>query len=103
MDATTRQHRDPVSGPEETTPLLSHRHATSEKDRHRHALYRALICAFAVSLSFGITQVPYVQVMSKHTSMSCHCFSDCFPKTLPLPYMALTSCKHPVRLPPHDM
>jgi hypothetical protein len=48
-----------TSAVEETTPLLPHDVSReAEKHGNKKALIRALVCAFLVSLSFGVTQVP---------------------------------------------
>ena len=43
----------------EIAPLLPKK-PTEQEEKHgnRRALFRALVCAFFVSLSFGVTQVP---------------------------------------------
>lgn len=44
---------------QETTPLLPRQEPEEEKPKWgKSVLYRALLCAFIVSLSFGVTQVP---------------------------------------------
>ena len=42
---------------DDTTPLLAKAPAPSSK-YGKSVLYRALLCGFMVSLSFGVTQVP---------------------------------------------
>lgn len=44
---------------DETTPLIPQTPPESVK-YGKSVLYRALLCGFVVSLSFGVTQVPYV-------------------------------------------
>ncbi|KAF2787775.1 hypothetical protein K505DRAFT_329435 [Melanomma pulvis-pyrius CBS 109.77] len=46
---------------QESTPLLP-REVPEEKEGNKLALYRALVSAFIVSLSFGVTQVPILYV-----------------------------------------
>jgi hypothetical protein len=48
-DTTVKAH--------ETTPLLPSEAAETSK-YGKSVLYRALLCGFMVSLSFGVTQVP---------------------------------------------
>jgi MFS family permease len=60
--ATTRDAR-PNSPTEETTPLLRHDEPKErEGKRGDSVLFRALLCAFLVSLTFGITQAPILYV-----------------------------------------
>jgi hypothetical protein len=48
-----------ASAVEESTPLLPPKQSAQEEKRsNKRALFRALVCAFFVSLSFGVTQVP---------------------------------------------
>lgn len=55
-------HRDSnASRTEETTPLLSREEIKPPK-WGKSALFRALLCAFMVSTSFGVTQVPILYV-----------------------------------------
>lgn len=60
--AVTREAQ-PSAGAEETTPLIP-REEVEERDVKAGAsvLFRALLCAFLVSLTFGITQVPILYV-----------------------------------------
>jgi hypothetical protein len=45
--------------PVETTPLLSREQEQEPPRKYgKSVLYRALLCGFLVSLSFGVTQVP---------------------------------------------
>ncbi len=44
---------------DETAPLLG-REREEPRKWGKSILYRALLCGFMVSLSFGVTQVPYV-------------------------------------------
>lgn len=44
---------------DETTPLIPQTPPEPAK-YGKSVLYRALLCGFVVSLSFGVTQVPYV-------------------------------------------
>jgi len=59
---------------EETTPLLP-RNAPKEREGKRgvSVLFRALLCAFLVSLTFGITQVP---ILYAFRIMTCDAFYE---------------------------
>ena len=48
---------DANANAQETTPLLS-KDPPGQLKHSKSVLYRALICGFMVSLSFGVTQVP---------------------------------------------
>jgi hypothetical protein len=50
-------HHDNATKVGETTPLIS-REASEPKKYGRTIVYKALLCGFMVSLSFGVTQVP---------------------------------------------
>ncbi|CAO2648697.1 Nn.00g079640.m01.CDS01 [Neocucurbitaria sp. VM-36] len=57
------QKVDPGTTAEETTPLLGHEQPKQiTAKRGSSVLLRALLCAFLVSLTFGITQVPILYV-----------------------------------------
>ncbi|USP80707.1 uncharacterized protein yc1106_07981 [Curvularia clavata] len=59
----------------ETTPLLQ-REETKERDDKKHnasVLFRALLCAFLVSLTFGITQVP---ILYAFRMMTCDAYYE---------------------------
>ncbi|PSN62350.1 MFS general substrate transporter [Corynespora cassiicola Philippines] len=62
---------------QETTPLLP-RESTHPKDgkRGKSVLYRALICGFLVSLSFGVTSVPMIYVFRL---MTCEAYYEKHP------------------------
>jgi hypothetical protein len=56
--------------PSETTPLIP----TGESEPKRFGksiVYRALICGFMVSLSFGVTQVPSVSPTFSYLPYLC--------------------------------
>lgn len=55
----SRREETEQNGPGEATPLLPREEAKEQK-RGKSVVYRLLLCAFMVSLSFGVTQVPYV-------------------------------------------
>jgi MFS family permease len=59
----------------ETTPLLQHEEP-KERDGEEHGvsvLFRALLCAFLVSLTFGITQVP---ILYAFRMMTCDAYYE---------------------------
>jgi len=76
MNGTTDRKRDVNAPHSETTPLLGHvqpqKDSSTNPDRRRSAsaassstswfkpIYRVLLSGFLVSLSFGVTQVPFV-------------------------------------------
>jgi len=45
----------------ESTPLLANKSAEPSRKWPKSVVYRVLLTAFFVSLSFGVTQVPLVQ------------------------------------------
>lgn len=65
---------------DETTPLIPQTPPEPVK-YGKSVLYRALLCGFVVSLSFGVTQVPYVipfhlETLDAHFHLQA---SLCFP------------------------
>ena len=53
----------PASKVNEVTPLLSKGPLIEAPKYGKSVLYRALLCGFLVSLSFGVTQVPYALLL----------------------------------------
>jgi hypothetical protein len=63
--STLGQPKPPaLAAPDETvhesTPLLANKNAESSRKWPKSVVYRVLLTAFFVSLSFGVTQVPLV-------------------------------------------
>jgi hypothetical protein len=52
----------PEGNAHESTPLLANKSANSSRKWPKSVVYRVLLTAFFVSLSFGVTQVPLVQI-----------------------------------------
>lgn len=70
MDAARGKRDESVA--RETTPLLG-RNDTEAKTYplgNKSVLYRLLLCAFCVSLSFGVTQVPWVIIFDVWTRLT---------------------------------
>lgn len=69
-----------ATGVQESTPLLP-REVPEEKEGNKLALYRALVSAFIVSLSFGVTQVPYARTLKSHNFSDSNYLKNtlCFP------------------------
>ncbi|KAF2656076.1 MFS general substrate transporter [Lophiostoma macrostomum CBS 122681] len=74
MPAADESHSD-AGRPQETTPLLPR--DAAERQYDRWVLYRALLCAFMVSLSFGVTQVPMLYVFRL---MTCEAYYETHPE-----------------------
>ncbi|RFU34287.1 hypothetical protein B7463_g2079, partial [Scytalidium lignicola] len=70
----------------ETTPLLSKKPAAASQ-YGTSVLYRALLCGFMVSLSFGVTQVPLIYVFRL---MTC----DAYYTTHPEPGLGYDRCEN---------
>ncbi|TVY90220.1 Major facilitator-type transporter [Lachnellula willkommii] len=70
----------PASKANEVTPLLSRGPVIEAPKYGKSVLYRALLCGFLVSLSFGVTQVPLIYVFRL---MTCEVYYQTHPEPGP--------------------